>query len=209
MIARVKTPVEKVKKPLLHTRTYALARWLHLYVSMLSLLVVLFFAATGITLNHPEWVFGNVQTTHTYQGTLPQGWQQRGEVNWLRVAESLRAAHGLRGQVSDTLADDQEVSISFRAPGYAADAFIRRTDGSYTLKVTAQGPVAVLNDLHRGRDAGWSWSWLIDLSGGFLLLVAFTGFTLSLYFRKTRRAALTVALAGFGVLLFLVWKAIG
>lgn len=39
---------------------------------MLSLLVVLFFAATGITLNHPEWVFGNAQTIHTYQGTLPQ-----------------------------------------------------------------------------------------------------------------------------------------
>lgn len=208
MIGKVEMPVEKMQKPL-RTRAYALARWLHLYASMLSLLVVIFFAVTGITLNHPEWVFGNAQTTQNHRGTLPLGWQQGGEINWLKTAEALRAAHGLRGQVSDTHTDDQEASISFRAPGYAADAFIRRADGSYTLKVVAQGPVAVLNDLHRGRDAGPAWAWLIDLSGGFLLLVAFTGFVLSLYFRKTRRAALTVALVGVGVLLFLIWKVMG
>lgn len=207
MIGRAEMPAQRVKKPL-RSSIYALARWLHLYASMLSLLVVLFFAATGITLNHPEWVFGNAQTTHTYQGTLPQGWQQGGAVNWLEAAEALRAAHGLRGRVSDTRADDQEASISFRAPGYAADAFISRADGSYTLKVVAQGPVAVLNDLHRGRDAGRAWAWLIDLSGGFLLLVALTGLVLSLYFRKTRSAALTVALTGLGVLLLLIWLAI-
>ncbi len=207
MIGRVEMPAEKAQKPL-RSRAYALARWLHLYASMMSLLVVMFFAATGITLNHPEWVFGNAQTVHTYQGTLPQGWQQGGEVNWLEAAEALRAAHGLKGRVNDTRADDQEVSISFRASGYAADAFINRADGSYTLKVVAQGPVAVLNDLHRGRDAGPAWAWLIDLSGGFLLLVALTGFLLSLFFRKTRNAALTVALAGVGILSLLIWGAI-
>nr|WP_245958984.1 PepSY-associated TM helix domain-containing protein [Meiothermus luteus] len=175
---------------------------------MLSLLVVLFFAATGITLNHPEWVFGTAQTTHTYSGTLPQNWQRDGQVDWLQTAEALRAAHNLKGRVSDTRADDQEASISFRGPGYSADAFIRRADGSYTLKVVAQGPVAVLNDLHRGRDAGAAWSWLIDLSGGFLLLVALTGFGLSLFFRKTRAAALITALLGGLGLLWMVWRAV-
>jgi hypothetical protein len=206
MIGRVEMSSEKAQKPL-RSRVYALARWLHLYASMLSLLTVLFFAATGITLNHPEWMFGNAQTTHTYQGTLPQGWQRAGEVNWLEVTESLRAAHSLKGRVSDTRADDQEASISFRAPGYAADAFIRRVDGSYTVKVVAQGPVAVLNDLHRGRDAGQAWAWLIDLSGGFLLLVSLTGFGLALFFRKTRQAAVLTALFGTLLLLAMAWLA--
>ncbi|GIW33867.1 PepSY-associated TM helix domain-containing protein [Meiothermus sp.] len=206
MIGRVEVAhSEKLSKPL-RTRAYALARWLHLYASMLSLLAVLFFAATGITLNHPEWVWGTAQTTHTYSGTLPHNWQRDGQVDWLQTAEALRAAHGLKGRVSDTQANQQEASISFRGPAYAADAFIDRQDGSYTLKVVAQGPVAVLNDLHRGRDAGRAWAWLIDLSGGFLLLVALTGFGLSLFFRKTRTAALTVALIGTAVLLLMMWQ---
>ncbi|MCL6568959.1 MAG: PepSY-associated TM helix domain-containing protein [Meiothermus silvanus] len=92
-------------------------------------------------------------------------------------------------------------------PGYAADAFIRRVDGSYTVKVVAQGPVAVLNDLHRGRDAGQAWAWLIDLSGGFLLLVSLTGFGLALFFRKTRQAAVLTALFGTLLLLAMAWLA--
>ncbi|GEM82047.1 PepSY-associated TM helix domain-containing protein [Meiothermus hypogaeus] len=204
MIGRLEAPQrEHLPKPL-RTRAYTLVRWLHLYASMLSLMVVIFFAATGITLNHPEWMFGTAQTTHTYSGTLPQNWQRDGQVDWLQAAEALRAAHGLKGRVSDTRADDQEASISFRGPAYAADAFINRADGSYTLKVVAQGPVAVLNDLHRGRDTGRAWAWLIDLSGGFLLLVALTGFGLSFFFRKTRAAALTVALIGTAAMLLLM-----
>jgi uncharacterized protein len=179
-------------------------RWLHLYSSMISLLVALFFAATGITLNHPEWIFGTASSEHNFQGTLPSTWRQNGNVDWLVTAETLRAKHGLKGIVSDHRSDDLEASISFRAPAYAADAFIQMKDGSYSLKVVAQGPVAVLNDLHRGRDAGKAWAWLIDLSGGFLLLVAFTGFGLSLFMKKTRRAAMLTALAGTLLVLVLM-----
>ncbi|MDX2005537.1 MAG: PepSY-associated TM helix domain-containing protein [Meiothermus sp.] len=191
----------------LRTQVYALTRWLHLYTSMISLLVVLFFAATGVTLNHPDWLFGSTERVSSYQGTLPESWQRNSQVNWLETAETLRARYNLKGSVSDTRADDQEASISFRAPAYAADAFISIKDGSYTLKVTAQGPVAVLNDLHRGRDAGSAWAWLIDLSGGFLLLVALTGLTLSLFFKKTRRAAMLTALAGTLVVVVMMWQA--
>lgn len=42
---------------------YSVLRWLHVYVSMLSFLTILFFAITGITLNHPEWTLGLTQTT--------------------------------------------------------------------------------------------------------------------------------------------------
>jgi uncharacterized protein len=200
--------MQKTKPPsLISIQVYVLTRWLHLYTAMISLLVVLFFAATGITLNHPDWLFGSEERVSDHQGKLPANWQQNGQVNWLETAETLRAQHSLRGRVSDTRADEQEASISFRAPAYAADAFISIKDGTYSLKVTAQGPVAVLNDLHRGRDAGRAWAWLIDLSGGFLLLVALTGFGLSLFFKKTRRAATLTALAGALLLLVLMWQA--
>ncbi|GEM87985.1 peptidase [Meiothermus granaticius NBRC 107808] len=177
-------------------RLYTLARGVHLYASMVSLLVVLFFAATGIALNHPEWTFGSAETQQTYTGTLPAGWQSDGRVDWLRTAETLRAKYGLKGSVSEHRSDAQQASLSFRAPAYAADASIQMKDGSYVLRVVRQGPVAVLDDLHRGRDSGAAWAWVIDLSGGFLLLIALTGFALSLFLRKTRRAAVLTALVG-------------
>jgi uncharacterized protein len=181
-----------------------LVRWLHLYTSMISLLVALFFAATGITLNHPEWIFGTASSEQNLTGTLPKNWLQNSKVDWLVTAETLRAKHGLKGIVSDHRIDDVEASISFRAPAYAADAYVQIKDGTYSLKVVAQGPVAVLNDLHRGRDSGKAWAWLIDISGGFLVLVAFTGFGLSLFMKKTRVAAMLTALAGTILVLILM-----
>lgn len=171
---------------------------------MISLLVALFFAATGITLNHPEWIFGTTSSEKSFSGTMPKNWLQSGKVDWLVTAENLRAKHGLKGSVSDHREEGDEASISFRAPAYAADAFIQIKDGTYSLKVVAQGPVAVLNDLHRGRDSGKAWAWLIDLSGGFLLLVAFTGLGLSLFMKKTRNAAMLTALAGTILVLILM-----
>ena len=40
-------------------------RWLHIYLSMFSLAVVLFFSVTGITLNHPDWFFGGAERAAT------------------------------------------------------------------------------------------------------------------------------------------------
>ena len=46
-------PTRRVSRQL-----YSVLRWLHVYVSMLSFRAILFFAITGITLNHPEWTLG-------------------------------------------------------------------------------------------------------------------------------------------------------
>ncbi len=165
-------------------------------------MVVLFFSVTGITLNHPEWIFGTETVTKEYTGTMPKTWLQNGKINWLETAETLRAAHNLKGKVSDTRSDTEQASISFRAPAYGADGFINLKDGTYKITVNAQGAVAVLNDLHRGRDAGKAWAWLIDISGGFLVIVAFSGLALSLFMKKTRVAALITA--GTGTLLMVL-----
>lgn len=184
----------------LHLRFHMLLRWLHVYTSMISLLVVLFFSLTGITLNHPDWVFGNTRTQQTVKGTLPQGWVSGGQVDWLKVAEYLRSHDGVRGSLGDHRNDEQEASISFSGPGYSADAFIQMQSGEYTLTTSAQGLVAVLNDFHRGRDTGPAWNWVIDISGWFLTLVALTGLGLLIYLKKIRLKALLAALAGAAVM---------
>lgn len=167
-------------------------RWLHTYTSMISLLVVLFFSLTGVTLNHPEWIFGTQEVKKEVTGTLPAGWLTAGQVNWLTVAEELRAQQGLKGRAGDTRADGTEADISFAGPGYSADTFIDMKTGKYTTTILQQGAVAVMNDLHKGRDTGGAWKWVIDLSGVILAVVSLTGIGILLLLKKTRAQALTV-----------------
>lgn len=191
----------------LKARTNVWLRWVHTYTSMISLLVVLFFSLTGITLNHPDWVFGTQETTKTVTGTLPAGWIRNGEVNWLTVAEELRAQQGLKGRASEPRVDGQEASISFLSPGYSADTFIDTQTGGYETTILAQGAVAVMNDLHKGRDTSSLWKWVIDLSAVFLTVISLTGLGILLYLKKTRVQALTVMGAGAVLTVLLAWQA--
>lgn len=184
-------------------RLHQLLRWLHTYVSLFSLLVLVFFALTGITLNHPEWTFGMEERSRTEKGTLPAGMIIDGKPNWLQVAEELRAKHHLRGRVKDERVDAGEGSLAFRGPGYAADAFFSIENGEYEVSVTDQGPVGLMNDLHRGRDAGPGWSLLVDLSGAFLTFVSLTGLGILFYLKKSRVAGFALAAVGAVVLVIL------
>ncbi len=164
---------------------------------MLAFLAVLFFALTGLTLNHPEW-FGEGKG-QTRSGTLPGTYLQGEKVDWLRLAEDLRAL-GLRGRVTDYGRSGEEAWVSFRAPGYAADAQVDLGTGRYRLSLTQAGLVAAMNDLHKGRDTPQAWGWVLDLSALFLALVSLSGLLLGIFLPKTRRAALLTL--GLGLLLF-------
>jgi uncharacterized protein len=192
------------KRPL-RLKVQGWIRWLHVYTSMFSLLIVLFFSLTGLTLNHPDWAFGNVATHQQATGTLPVGWQVNQKVDWLKVVEYLRSESKVRGSVGDMRSSGPESTVTFAAPGYSANAVIETATGKYTLETTAQGLVAVMNDFHRGRDAGSAWSWVIDLSAGFLTLVALTGLGLLLYLKKIRGSAL-LALLGGGTVIGIIMK---
>ena len=94
--------------------------------------------------------------------------------------------------------------IVFKGPGYSADVFIDRNTGAYTLTEIKTGTVGILNDLHKGRDSGTPWSWVIDISAGLMIFVSLTGLALLFYLKKRRRSGLLVTLIGF-LLLVLVW----
>ncbi|MEO5814642.1 MAG: PepSY-associated TM helix domain-containing protein [Gemmatimonadaceae bacterium] len=187
----------------LRLRIHSLLRWLHIYTSMASMVTVLFFAATGVTLNHPDWLAA--ESTRDFTGTLPATWKSAQGVDWLVVAEYLRSTHGVHGAVADRSAEGAKGSLTFKAPGYAADCFIDMANGSYRLTVSYQGAIGVLNDLHRGRDAGGAWAWLIDASGVFLTFLSATGLGLLWYLKKVRLSGFVTLVAG-GVLLFLLAK---
>jgi hypothetical protein len=180
----------------LRLRVHSVIKWLHVYISMFTMLLVLFFALTGITLNHPDWLLGGSESSTEVKGTLPAGWKQGSEVDWLKVVEYLRAHDGVHGVLADHRVDETEGSLTFKGPGYSADCFFDPTTGSYQMTIVQQGAVGVLNDLHRGRDAGIVWSRVVDISGVFLVTVALTGIGLLWYMKKMRRTGLTVMALG-------------
>lgn len=179
-------------------------RWVHIYVSMLSFAALFFFAVTGITLNHPTWLGAGEQRFSDTSGSLDPRLVVGEQVDELQVAESLRAAHGLKGRVTEFNSDEFECMVVFKGPGYSADVFVDRETGDYTLTEATTNLVAVLNDLHKGRDSGAAWSWVIDLSAVVMLVMSLSGFGLLFYLKKRRVAGVLTAVVGT-LLLVMVW----
>ena len=180
-------------------------RWLHVYASMFSFVVVVFFGLTGITLNHPSWTFGDDTVIQSFTGTLPSDVVVGGEVELLAVSEHIRGAHDVAADVSDFTVGDAEGSISYKGPGYGADVIFDTTSLDYSLTVQQQGFVGVMNDLHKGRDTSTLWRWVIDISGALLVVVGLTGLGIQLLMRKRRTSALTWSVIGAVVTVVLIW----
>jgi uncharacterized protein len=196
----------KKPKAVWKKRTASFSRWLHIYLSMLCFLVVLFFAVTGITLNHTEW-FDGKQVERKVKGNVLLAWVNTPDTNQvkkLEIVELLRKKYDIKGYVSDFLIEEEQCSVSFKGPGYSADAFISRKDGKFQLTELRPGVVAVLNDLHKGRDSGKAWSWLIDVSAGFLTLVSISGLVMLCFLKKKRLNGMLIAIVG-GLIGYLIY----
>ena len=179
----------------LKNRTHHWTRWLHVYTSMIALVVVLFFGITGITLNHPSWTFGDKTTTSRVAGTLPAGWHSQ-PVDFLAVTEYVRTTYGVSAAVSAYGTTGTDGTVSFRGPGYASDLRFSTADGTFDLTTVQQGFVGVMNDLHKGSDTSGAWKWVIDVSAGFLVVISLTGIGMQLFLRKRRTRALLFAAGG-------------
>jgi hypothetical protein len=189
----------------LKRRLASLSRWLHIYLSMASFAILFFFAVTGLTLNHAER-FSAQPRIAQIKGKVEINWikVEDAAVDKLAIVEHLRQANGINGALSDFRLDESQAAVSFKGPGYAADAFINRETGEYELTETRSGLVAALNDLHKGRDTGRAWSWLIDASAVLMTLVSLTGLVL-IWFVKRRRLS-GLMLAGMcGVVCYLIY----
>ena len=187
-------------------RTAGLSRWLHIYLSMFSFVIVLFFALTGITLNHADW-FDGKQVEHKFPGQVPVKWVNTTDtalVKKMEIVEFIRKTYHISGLVNDFFTDDLQCSVSFKGPGYSADAFINRKSGVLKLTEVKLGVVAILNDLHKGRDSGKTWAWLIDASAIFLSLVSITGLVMILLMKKRSLNGLLTALVG-GIICYLLY----
>ena len=168
---------------------------------MVSFSILLFFAVTGITLNHQSALNGEPKASR-FTGSLNLAWVNPPagrDVARLEIIEALRNAHGIKAAVKDFRVDENEISVTFKGPGYAADGFIDRKKGTYDVTESRLGIVAIINDLHKGRDTGSAWSSIIDISAALMVLISLTGLTLIFFLQKRLKPGLVAVAIGTAV----------
>jgi hypothetical protein len=162
----------------------ALCRTLHVYLTMLGLLVMLLFGVTGFTVNHEEWFGATRPRVLDTEGTMPRELLAQGDA--LRIVEHVRNTWRVAGAMTDYEASDDRVSIAFKEPGQLWELEIEKSTGRTKLHNETYNLAAFLNNLHRGRYAGPAWRWVIDVSALFIVLACATGIVLWLALPRRR-----------------------
>lgn len=189
---------------------FTLARTVHLYSSTALFASLFFFCATGITLSH-GWYLDDASSSGSVSVAvpddlaatlLPDDW----DPDLDELTDFVEQSVGLDSPQNIELDPDYgEIILSYSAPAGNAEVIIS-ADG-LELDVQRGSWLAVLNDLHKNRDAGAVWAFLVDATAVGMLLFALSG--LIIVFQNRRRRALSLWIIALGlatpVLLFLVF----
>ena len=189
---------------------YRHARYVHGWLSAFAFIILLFFAATGLLLNHPEW-FKSDQQEQSFKLTLPSTLLhsiQDQENPSQPILDYVRQQHGLIGRYKSSEVLDGEVMIRLESPAGSTDVWVLLDNGETEITSKPASTVLLLNDLHRGKNVGTAWSWLIDISAIIILLLSLAGYILFLTI-KTRLVTnlILTALSLFAIIL-LMWFAL-
>ena len=182
-----------------------LHQW-HWISAALSLIGLLLFAVTGITLNHASQIPAEPVTVER-TATLPAPLLERLEAFPAETTDPVPAAvarwasGALGAQIADrpteTTAD--EIYVALPEPGGDGWLVIDRATGETLRERTTRGAVAWLNDLHKGRNTGPVWYWFIDVFAAACVVFAVTGFALT--WMHARQRPSTWPLLGLGLLI--------
>ena len=173
-------------------------RWLHIYSSLFGLVITLFFAVTGLTLNHPQWFDSGYEAVRDESGVVDRDLigLSDSDLDKLQLVEHFRSAHQIHAPVRDIHSDEYQINIAFAGPGYTADIRIDRENLEYQFNEVRLGIIAVINDLHKGRDTGPFWSFVIDVSAVLLIFISLSGVLLLCWLKRRWRSGLITILAG-------------
>lgn len=181
------------------------SRLIHVYVSMALLTLMIFFSVTGITLNHPAWFADDEAEVAELTVELPP--ELLAETKQGDLIQYLFKQPWFSGKRLMIERDDYELFISDKGPGSHLTVTVDLETGEAFVEETDYGIWAKLNDLHKGRNTGSVWSFIIDLSAVLMILFSVTGLVLALAQRrvsKTLALSLITTLAVFCSYLFYV-----
>jgi len=161
-----------------------LHQW-HWISSAMCLIAMMLFAITGITLNHSAQVEAHAVVTQK-NGTLPADVMH--DLRSAQSEESSTLPDAARVWLKNTLAIEvnqqapewspEEVYVPLPRPGGDAWLRIDMQSGALEYELTDRGWISYFNDLHKGRNAGTTWPWFLDLFAAACLVFCITGLLL-------------------------------
>jgi hypothetical protein len=189
-----------------HRRSFwlkQLHQW-HWISAAVSLVGMLLFAITGITLNHagqieakPVVVSRKATLPPELMALLAKGPEEGKRPLPVQLEPFLDKAVGadVAGREGEWSTD--EVYVALARPGGDAWVSIDRETGAVEHEKTTRGVVSLLNDLHKGRNSGKAWSWFIDVFAAACVIFTVTGLILLQFHARAR--PLTWPLVGLGL----------
>ena len=200
MLALVKSAADQ------HRRSFwlkQLHQW-HWISAAVSLIGMLLFAITGVTLNHagqieakPVVVSRKATLPPDLLALLANGPEEGKRPLPVALEPFLDKAVGadVAGREGEWSAD--EVYVALARPGGDAWVSIDRESGAVEHEKTTRGVISLLNDLHKGRNSGKAWSWFIDVFAAACVIFTVTGLILLQFHARAR--PLTWPLVGLGL----------
>ncbi|WP_232476040.1 PepSY-associated TM helix domain-containing protein [Flavisphingomonas formosensis] len=205
MNAPIPIPSASVKK-----RRISRGWWLkqlhtwHWISAAVSLVGMLMFAITGVTLNHaasipatPKVVDRSAKLPASLLRMLKPTPKASDAPMPAPVAEAIAGAVGLDPSGRAAEWSDSEVYVAMPRPGGDAWVSVDRATGEIKSETTSQGLVSLLNDLHKGRNTGLAWRLFIDAFAAAAILFTGTGLLLLQFHAKHRKK--TWPLVGLGL----------
>ena len=189
---------------------YRHARYVHGWLSAFAFITLLFFSVTGLLLNHPEW-FEPAQTEETAKLTLPESVlksikQQENPSD--TILTYVRQQQNLVGRYQSSEVMDNEVMIRLESPAGATDIFVTADTGETEITQKPASTVSMLNDLHRGKNSGLGWSWLIDISAIIYIVLSLAGYILFLSIKTRLVTHLVLTAVSLAMIILLIWSAV-
>ena len=189
---------------------YRHARYVHGWLSAFAFLSLVFFAATGLFLNHPDW-FKNDAQEYSQTITLPAELlkQLKSQENpSTDVLKYIRQQHNLVGRFKSSEVMDNEVMIRLESPAGSSDVWLMLDTGEAEITQKSANTVSLLKELHRGKNTSVGWSWLIDIAAILILTLSIAGYILFLSIKTRLVTHLTLTAISIALLIWLIWSAV-
>ena len=169
----------------------------HGYLSAFAFGALLFFALTGIALNHPDW-FADSQARNT-STQLMLAASQLQELRQTRsparlLARMVEGRVPLYGVYQDGEADGGQLYVRMRGARGSSDIRANLQDGAIVVLSQRATAVGFLNALHRGEQAGAAWRVFIDVAAAILIVLSLVGY--AIFFSMSTRFSTALLITG-------------
>lgn len=186
---------------------YRYCRMAHAYLSAAAFIMLMFFAASGILLNHPTWFGAERKSDGPILVQLDGG--RLTEILSLStpgpaVAAMVQESTSVRGAFKSAEVSDLDIMLRFTGVKGTTDVFVDVQTGLAEVEVSRANLTSVIHDLHRGKEAGVFWKTAIDLTAIVILTLSIAGLILffSLRFRLATSMKIMAATLGAFIGLF-------